>query len=486
LTSELSRIKRNSFFSFISISIRLLANIILFLIIARFYGPEKFGQFTYAHTLATIFILFADFGFDVLLTTEVAKNRDKLKDIFESFFSFKVLFALIAISVMSVISIFQDISQTTRTLIFIFSLYTGFTALMNYFFDFFNGMERLQYETKISFVINLIIIFLILFLAYFKFSIIIIASTFVLTRMIGFFLSMKKAFSLVPNISFNLNFRNWGKIKNQVMTFGIHLLFGNLFFQLDTLMIAFYRSDAEVGIYQSVFKLVALPLVIPEVFISSLMPVLARLNVEDKNQWKRYGFLMNKSLILIALPILTLLFVFSEQIIAIIYGLENYSDAILILRVFSIIIFIRFAVETYALMLTTSNRQNIRMIVVVLATFINFLINIIVIPEYGLWGAALTALVTNIFVGFGYIIMDSIMFKEWIFRFDILIPLLTTIILTYLLYNFNQFSMFYLYPIFLIVYFPIFFLIGFDSKERKTFLSGKGEFRELFIKTGKN
>ena len=49
------RIGSNSFFSILTQFIRLLANAVLFIGIARVYGVEAFGQFTTAHTY-TIFL----------------------------------------------------------------------------------------------------------------------------------------------------------------------------------------------------------------------------------------------------------------------------------------------------------------------------------------------------------------------------------------------------------------------------------------------
>jgi len=108
--TEASRIRNNSVFSFLSISSRLVANVVVFWIIARVYGPELFGQFTFAQTLATIFILFADFGFDILLTNEIARDRDKAKALFQQFFSLKLIFSLVALIGMWVFALVNEIS----------------------------------------------------------------------------------------------------------------------------------------------------------------------------------------------------------------------------------------------------------------------------------------------------------------------------------------------------------------------------------------
>ncbi len=38
--------------------------------------PKSFGSFTTAYTLTMVFLLLGDFGFNLLITTEIARNLD--------------------------------------------------------------------------------------------------------------------------------------------------------------------------------------------------------------------------------------------------------------------------------------------------------------------------------------------------------------------------------------------------------------------------
>src|SRR4030042_5501112 len=99
LTAHTS-IWKNFFFVFFSQVIRLFTNFVIFVGIARLYGPESVGQFSLAYTVAGICLVFADFGFDVLLTTEVAKNRKNAVNIVRRYFSMKIIFVGISSLIM--------------------------------------------------------------------------------------------------------------------------------------------------------------------------------------------------------------------------------------------------------------------------------------------------------------------------------------------------------------------------------------------------
>jgi O-antigen/teichoic acid export membrane protein len=469
--SQAARIRRNSLFSFLSISLRLIANVLVFWIIARFYGPEVFGQFTLAHTIATIFILFADFGFDFLLTTEIARNREEATKLFQQYFSLKLIFSSAAFIGMWLIGLFGNLSSTARILVFLFSLYMVFTTLTNFLYALFKGFESMQYETKVSFVVNISLICVVLLLVALKSNIILITTVFIITRVIGFVIGIYYSFKVNPNITFQPHYANWKEVKEKVLVFGFHLFFSYLFFQMDTVLIAFFRSDYEVGIYQSVFKLIMLPLVIPEILMNALLPVLSRLNRQDQFQWKRVGYLMNKILVSIGLPISILLLIYSDQIIHIVYGRNQYAESIPVLKIFAIILFLRFTLETFALMLTTSNRHKVRLNVVIVASSINLILNIIFIPIYGVLGAAIVALITNSFVALAFYFFTLPLFIDWMANLRFVLLSIISAMLFYLLWINRTITVFVGAPIFLAIIFIFLYFYFFTKEERQLFFS---------------
>jgi len=464
--TEISRIRRNSIFSLLSISSRLVANVIVFWFIARYYGPEVFGQFTLAHTISTLFILFADFGFDILLTTEVAREKNLANKFFRQFFSLKIVFTSAALIVMWVLALINNFSPASRNLILVFSFYTVFTTLTNFLFALYKGFENLEYETKVSLLINLSLLLTIVLLILLKADIIFIGLAFVVTRFFGFIVGIYYSRKVLPEISYKLLFDGISEIKGKVLVFGFHLFFSYLFFQIDTILLSFWKGDYEVGIYQSVFKLIMLPLVIPDIFINTLMPVLARLHSENIEKWKKVGYMMNKLLIAVVLPMSVILYIYSEQIIYLIYGKQNYSSAIPILKVFAVILFVRFSLETYALMLTTSNRQVIRLRVVIFATILNLILNSFFIPEYGAFGAAIVSLVTNTFVGAAYILSTKSLFKEWMLNFKTMFFLIVSMIIGYITSNLISINIFIGAFALLIVFILISYNFFFSKEER--------------------
>jgi O-antigen/teichoic acid export membrane protein len=203
------------------------------------------------------------------------------------------------------------------------------------------------------------------------------------------------------------------------------------------------------------------------------MPLLARLNIENKDQWRKAGFIMNKILLAVVLPVSICLFVYAEQLISFIYGSKNYIDAVPILRIFALVLFVRFSMEAFALLLTTSYRQNIRLFTVIAATIINITLNIFMIPGYGAFGAAIVSLITNIFVGIVYYAVNVDLISSYFFNVRIALFLLLSLIISYLFWLIRDLTVFFGAPVLGLLFVLISYFLFFTSDEKKLILSEK-------------
>jgi O-antigen/teichoic acid export membrane protein len=483
--SEATLINRNSIFSLLSAMTRMFSNMLLFIGIARFYGPEGFGQFTIAHTYLTLFYIVADFGFDLLLTTEVARSRDRSVEFIQRFLPVKMIFALGSIVVMSIIAIASHFSEATKTLMFFLSISIIGNALTSFFFALFKGHEKLYEETRTTFFQNLFLLCSIAILGLLHVQLIYIAAAFVLSRLLGVFLIFPKMRNIVVLDSIKMTFSGWQSTFKKGLPFGIHLLFGTLFFQLDTILLAYWRTDQAVGQYQAVMKLIVLILVVPDVIINALLPVLVRLHSENKMRWLQMNKLLEKTLLFIGLPFAIILFVYADQIITIVYGSKGFSESIPVMRIFALILLVRYSVETFALMLTTSHRQTERMTIVIGVTVLNFILNAYAIPKFGILGAAIVSLITNVAAGTFYLFAakkGNFLIGQLIdFRMVVLF-IITLLITLGVWYNARGIFSIGLIFIFLI-YILFYYFIGYAEEEKSSIYDFRGLWKQILTKS---
>ncbi len=183
-----------------------------------------------------------------------------------------------------------------------------------------------------------------------------------------------------------------------LIKFSFPLLFvgimGVLISWTDTLMLGYFRSSAEVGIYN-----VALPLA--DIVVAILgasgyiyLPVASQMFSEKKfhDLFNVYQTL-TKWLIIVSAPIFFLLFVFSNQVIEVLFGAE-YIEAGVPLKLLLIGFISSIVWGLNALTLVAMGYTKVVGKTYTVVVFLNITLNYILIPKYGIIGAAAASMLT--------------------------------------------------------------------------------------------
>ena len=92
--------KRNFLYTAVSVGSRLLVGLLLFLLLARLWGPAQFGLFSFVFSFSALLVLLVDFGFAVYLLREVAAKPDQAHRLIAEAFRAKLLLMGIAVALL--------------------------------------------------------------------------------------------------------------------------------------------------------------------------------------------------------------------------------------------------------------------------------------------------------------------------------------------------------------------------------------------------
>lgn len=468
MKSERETIWKNSIFVSFSQIIRVVTNLLIFIGIARFYNAEALGQFSIAFQVANLCLIVADFGFDTLLTTTIGNQRENPLKISREYFSMKVVFAGIATLIMIAVPTFQSMSDMSALLIYSLVLYMVFSTFNNYCYAVFRGFQKFEYETKNSFISNLLLLALLVLFGALHLPLIYIMLFFILSRLLSAILGIRIVNKLVGGNVMSLDFTNAKNIISEILVFGLQYIFGNLYFMLDTILIGIWLGDAATGIYQAGFRIMSLALIIIEIVRSPMLPVLSRTFYEDREKWIMMNKLLFKILFFIGIPISIIFYCIPEFVVSIIYGNGNYSYSATLLQLFAIVTFIRFLTEPLVYVLTTSKRQKILLIFAILGSIMSYALNTILLNQFGIVGAAWIAIFVNALVNFGILFfIDS----------EIINILYDTRILVISGFSISILILFSIFPnkillaMMILALIPIACFIGFNKLEKKMIFS---------------
>lgn len=385
----------------------ILLSYIFIYIVSIFFGAKGVGIFALSFTLLQILSIIGRFGVDTsivkLFSETIMKDKDKILSIYKTSF-----FLVLSISSFLTVSLFLlapflaefVFKKPYLTLPFqvisfaIFPLSIRFVnaealkslkAIIQY--------SLLQYVLVFLFGILILILFILIYNEKNSLApVLVLILSMILTTFFSFFFLVKEI-KKISNIKISYFFdkRNIFPFR-EILKISIPLFFASSFSFLiawtDTIILGIFRTDEEVGIYNIAIKIVFV-IMFPLTAISTvLMPKIATLwEIGDKENIKA---LNRKAILIIGFVNLFPLAIFlllPEKALSI-FGKE-FIEGGTALSILAIGYFINsiFSVLEYTLQMTIYQKFYSKLIVFIF--IVNLILNYILIPLYGVNGAAL-------------------------------------------------------------------------------------------------
>lgn len=389
---------------------KLLTNTVIFLFLARLLDTSEYGKLMYYYTISTLISIFVDYGFNLFTVKEMAKKIDLWRDTFNKSLEAKLTVSILVSLFTIILMIFKIIPSDFSFLMFYL---TGIvTSYINYYALPYRIFNKYKEETLFSICSNIFLFIAVLIAVFLYQNIISISVAFLTARLISF---------IVLKIAINIKFQNKVKVKYNFInslsilksnfSYGMHLIIGTLYFQLDTILLKNLTNYENVAYYQSAMRIVMAGLIFTEVISNIYLPILSQ--QDSKLKLMEISRKVKNYLSMLGLLITIILIVFSEFIIKFLYG-ENYQLSVPILCVLSLMLLFRYLSTIDGILLTILDKQTVRMILAIVSLLLNSIFSIIFILKIGLMGAAFASLLTSLILLILYkvIIMKNLNFQK--------------------------------------------------------------------------
>lgn len=386
-----------------SLSLLQIANylipIIVIPFIARSLGVEMIGKVSFAQNIIQYFTIVITFGFDYSATRQIAihkENHEKVKEIFWSVIVTKIMLLILMFLVFLIISLFYGKIQEDMPLyLCLFMVNIGFTFFPVWFFQ---GIEEMKSMAIINFLIKL-------------FG----------TGLSVFFISSPDdylIFAIMPSISYAVfglyafihvirkyDLQHSKVSKNSIieqteLSFPIFLnSFFTTFYTIANLTILgnFDNiTNAELGYYSGAHKIIMCVLMVTSMPIHiAIFPSISRKFAESKKDGIHYLKQMAKYIIVASIVISLLSYLFSPLMVKILLGKE-FLPAIPLLKLFSCLPFLVITASLCTVQgLYGLGFQKYAPYVGLIVGVICIMLNLYLIPLYGMYGAAISWIISQ-------------------------------------------------------------------------------------------
>jgi len=180
-----------------------------------------------------------------------------------------------------------------------------------------------------------------------------------------------------------------------------------IYTQIDITLIAILLDSQSVGLYSSASGILRAAFVIPSAVYSVMTPLISQLAREGN--FVRLAKTVQRTylaLFFIGLALWSGMFWGGPTIVSLILR-EGFAPAGKVLTILSVILFIKSISYASASVIIATNKQIWRVVVQGIAAFINVGLNLLVIPLYGIWGAAWVYVISEAFLMIGYIVVAT-------------------------------------------------------------------------------
>lgn len=381
----------NTFWMMAEKIIRGVSVLVVSIYVARYLGPEQFGILSYAVSFVAIFSGIGTLGLDNIVIRNLVRDPDNRDTILGTAFSLKIGGSVALIGIVLIAMGFTSAEFSTKILVFIISCGMLFKSL-NVIDFFFQAQVKAKYITFSQLITVVISLSAQIALIIMKMPLIWFAGVIALENMImgialiSMYLIEKRTIS---RWRFGKSVAN-SLLKDSWPLF-LATLLNMIYLRIDQVMIKEMLTNELLGNYAAAVRLSEAWYIIPMTIAASFFPAVIDAKKDNDDIFKeRMQFLFGLlfwSAIIISIPTVFL----SEHIIHFLYGNKYiYSASVLRIHIWTcLFVFLYVASSKYLL------AENLVLIVLfqtAVAAAINVVLNMILIPRYGIAGAAWASL----------------------------------------------------------------------------------------------
>lgn len=354
-------------------------------------GVERFGVLEFAGGLLVYFLLLADGGLEMWATREAARTPD-LKALAGRILPLRLLLAVAATAVLFGMVPFLPAYPLLSLVMGLYSLsLLAQAASLKWAFLGREEMTRVAWGLVLSQVAFAMLILLfvrgpegVAAVPLLRF-----ASDAVLA---GYFAAV---FGRAHGWRMPVTLRGAPKILRPALTIGTSQALGLLNYNFDSVLLGFLTSARTVGLYNAAYKPVTIALALPLTYFVGLFPALSRTHAESRDAFRA---LVERSLRLaglMAAPLAAGGTLLAAPVIALLFG-ANYAESALVLPVLiwsAVFVILR---GSYRHALTAAGHQALDLRCAMVSTGLNVGLNLLLIPRYGMIGAASATVVGDL------------------------------------------------------------------------------------------
>jgi len=362
--------------------------------VARYLGPENYGIISFSLSIIAFLAIFTGLGLKSIIARELVQDEGNKDKILGTAFFLELSASILSLLLLFSFSDFLDLDDKALVILAILSTKLLLTP-SELIGAFYHAQVKAKKTTSVTVSKTLITALLKVFLVYTEQDLEWFAVVYVIESLVGtigiVIVYLRNGYSPL-NWKFNKLYAkalfsdSWPLILSGFVVV--------VYMKIDTVMIKYMIDDAAVGVYSVARKFTSIWFFAGGMIAQTLLPSVIKTRKRDYKLYeKRFQYLFDL-MMLVGIAIALPMTIVADFVIDGLYGIE-FSEAasVLVIQVWSLVfIFMGNAAASWYL---AENLQKSNLTRTILGALVNVGLNFILIPNYGIQGAAFATLVSQ-------------------------------------------------------------------------------------------
>lgn len=375
---------------------RLIAVVLTFLstaYLARVLGPGNFGILGFATSVVAYFLIIVGLGFETYGLREIARDQSRVSILASNIITIRLILAAGAICLYGIMILWIEKPTLVKVILLIQGTQLVIAALSLTFV--YQGVQRMGVLALRQLAATAVGLIGVVVLVHRPEDVIVAASITVgavMFNILWLLTTFAREFGM-PRLSMDL--AEWRRAFAASLPMAMSALMVSIYYNMDIVMLGFMRSPEETGWYVAAYRIHAAVIIPAGLIRTAFMPALAQ-TLGNLDAMRSRATHFARVLALVGFPIIAIGMAFSQDILFIVFGemFREANVALIILMANTLVIFVN---TVFSKTLVVWDRQYAIMLVIVFGAVLNIVLNFLLIPRYGIEGAAIATLCTELF-----------------------------------------------------------------------------------------
>jgi O-antigen/teichoic acid export membrane protein len=365
--------------------------VVLFVVLAHVWGPEKFGVFMYPFTIAGILVKLVDYGFLLQVARDVGRNTAEAHTTMSRALGAKLILVVPAVAIAYGVAVVIPGAKGFAPLLAFMLVDAIGTSFVQFLCIPLRALGHFDREARIASLSNGVVFVSVVATALTGHGPVMAAAIMAGTRAVCLFLpwnAYRRLIGATPRPIFerqSLRASLWVGLP-----FCVHATVGTLILQMETLMVQRYLGAGSVGLYQAGMRILLGAVLVGDALNGVYLSAMARAS-HDPAELARLGRRMTRQLLAVGLFAFGGILAAGPFVVRLLFG-GKYDALAGLLPLFGLLTFIRYGGVSYGTLLTLSDRQAVRVAAVCAVMVLGVVLNAVLIPRFGLAGATVASI----------------------------------------------------------------------------------------------